>query len=191
MNNHFRRFSSEEEVDLWIEKYKELFPKSTDSDKNFLDALYYYTASANAQINNHLRGLSYLDETCFIYPYMKQMIEKIPLYNIPENIVVYRYIRKRAMKYLCDIPIRKGTLLCEKGFCSTSLLPHSADDHKEENTSYTYLVISVPAGAKGTYVGLTDTLTEYEVLLAPNSLLRVDSIYFPFRRTFKCTLIID
>lgn len=47
MNSHFQEFSSPTDVKSWVAKYKFHFPSDNDTDKTFLEAINFYTASAN------------------------------------------------------------------------------------------------------------------------------------------------
>lgn len=77
------------------------FPSDNDTDKIFLKAIDYYTASGNPIFNNYFRYNAKLDSDHFVYPYVMKMIDKLPTYHIPDNIIVYRYISKRLLKAMC------------------------------------------------------------------------------------------
>lgn len=192
MNIQYKHFYSHNEADLWVKEHNSHFPSDSDNDKIFLKALEYYTASGNPLINNHLRYHLPLETDDFIYPYATQMINRLPSYHIPDNIIVYRYISIGLMKEMCSShPPKRGTILTDKGFMSTTLVRESINAYRHSNRSLKILLeISVPIGTKGTYVGhLKNMLHEYEVILAPNTQLRID-YKFPFcNRYFKCTVI--
>lgn len=192
MNKQYKQFYFHNEADLWVEKYKSRFPSDSDNDKIFLKALDYYTASANPLFNNHLRYHRPLEKDDHIYPYVTQMINKLPSYQIPDNIIVYRYISKGLLKEMCpSYPPKRGTILTDKGFMSTTLIRESINNHRHSDRLLKILLeISVPIGTKGTYVGhLKNMLSEYEVILVPNTQLHID-YKIPFcNRYFKCTVI--
>lgn len=76
----------------------------------------------------------------------------------------------------------------DTGFMSTTLIRESVNSYKNGRNQNILLVISVPTSTKGTYVGhLKNTLSEYEVILAPNTKLRIDAKCF--NRCFWCTIV--
>lgn len=192
MKTDYKKFRFPHETHSWYIKYKSYFPSDNDNDKEFLQAINYYTASANSSFNNLLRYNTNLESDDFIYPYVIKMIDKLPTYQIPDNIIVYRYISKRLLKAMCpSYPPKKGMVMQDKGFMSTTLISESLDTHKQADISLKILLeISVPSGTSGTYVGhLKNMLAEYEVILAPNTQLRIDYKFPFFNRYFCCTVV--
>lgn len=192
MQNQYTKFKSADTIDLWYEKYQSHFPSDNDSDKDFLKALYYYTASTNVLVNNALRyDITNLDGD-YMQSIFQRMINKLPTYQIPNNIIVYRYISKGLLKEMCpSYPPKIGMVIHDKGFISTTLIRESMDTHREVDISLKILLeISVPAGTPGTYVGhLKNMLAEYEVILAPNTQLRIDYKFPFYNRYFRCTVV--
>ena len=190
MQNQYTKFKTSDEVDLWYEKYKSYFPSDNDGDKDFLEALNMYTGSGNHIFNNHLRCNIQLDP--FYQKNFTKMFDKLPTYHIPDNIIVYRYISKGLLKNMSPIyPPKRGMTIQDKGFMSTTLIKESMDNHRQSDVSLKILLkISVPAGTPGTYVGhLKNMLSEYEVILAPNTQLYIDH-KIPFcDHYFKCTVV--
>lgn len=192
MQTKYNQFSSTVDADNWINDYKNCFPSDDDADKEFLCALHYYTASANTLVNNALRYNMEILENDYMQPTFQQMISKLPTYQIPDNIIVYRYISKGLLKEMVSsYPAKKGVILIDKGFMSTTLVRKSILNHKKSDISLKILLeISVPKGSKGTYVGhLKNMLSEYEVILAPNTKLRIDYKRPFFNNYYKCTII--
>lgn len=191
MNTQYKAFFSCSEADLWIEKYKSHFPSDSDNDKIFLQALDYYTASGNPIYNNHLRRYRPIEKDNYFYPYVTQMINKLPTYQIPDDIIVYRYINKQLLKEMCEsYPPKRGSIMQDKGFMSTTLIRESVWQLRRDKKSNVLLVIRVPKDTKGTYVGLLhDSLPEYEVILAPNTKLRIDNKNLFLNNYFECTVI--
>lgn len=183
----YNKFTTPREANLWANKYKAHFPSDSDNDTVFLEAINLYTASAYPLFNNYLRYNKPLDPDYALY--IRSMIEKIPTYNIPDNIVVYRYISKLALEEMSESHHpRKNTILKDKGFMSTTLIRESVDNYQPERTRNILLEISVPSGTKGTYIGLLkNTLSEYEIILAPNTKLRIDDKMI-FNKRIWCTV---
>ena len=191
MKNQYTKFKISDEVDLWYEKYKSDFPSGNDSDKDFLEAINIYTGSANVLVNNALRHDITILDGDYMQPIFQKMIDKLPTYYIPDNIIVYRYISKGLLKEMChSYPPKTGMVIHDKGFLSTTLIRESVNSYRSGRKQNILLVISVPSGTKGTYVGhLKDVLSEYEVILAPNTQLRID-YKIPFcNRYFECTIV--
>lgn len=145
MNTKYREFHSSNEVNEWLAQFISSFPSDSDIDEDFLTAIEYYTGSANPIFNNYLRCNSKVDSSDFIYPYIMKMIEKIPTYHIPDNIVVYRYISHGLLKAMCpSYPPKRGMTMCDKGFMSTTLIRDSIYPYRAKRNQNILLVISVP-----------------------------------------------
>ncbi|MBQ6886256.1 MAG: hypothetical protein IJN54_01925 [Lachnospiraceae bacterium] len=191
MRTKYKNFFRETDADNWVNTYKKYFPSNEDEDKDFLSAIHYYTGSANTLINNALRYDKNILDNDFMQPIFQRLIEKVPTYQIPDNIVVYRYISKGLLKEMCpSYPPRKSMIICDKGFMSTTLIRTSINDYRRSNPHQNILLeISVPAGTKGIYVGhLENTLSEYEAILAPNTKLRIEYSSL-FSKYFRCTVV--
>ncbi|MBD5538210.1 MAG: hypothetical protein HDQ99_21715 [Lachnospiraceae bacterium] len=189
MSNQYKRFSSTNKADVWVKEYQSFFPSNSDNDKVFLQALDFYTASGNLIFNNYLRQYVSIEKNDYLYPYIMQMIKKLPNYEIPDNIIVYRYIKKALLKEMCkSYPPKRNAIIQDSGFMSTTLVRSSILQFKREKKLNILLIISVPKGTKGTYVGLLhNTLSEHEIILAQNTKLRIDAkLYFP--RIYYCTV---
>lgn len=191
MSIQYKVFQTTEEADAWVEEHKSFFPSDNDNDKIFLQAIDYYTGSSKPIYNNHLRQRFPVKEDSYFYPYLMQMIKKLPTYQIPDNITVYRYINKQLLKEMCEsYPLKCGSIIQDKGFMSTTLLRESVEEFKSNRKLNILLVISIPKGTKGTYVDLLhDSLPEYEIILAPNTQLRIDYKIPFFNNYFECTVI--
>lgn len=192
IQSNYKKFYTKEDIDSWYIKFYSAFPHDNDTDKDFLEAIRYYTASANTFVNNALRYDMTILDGDYMQPIFQKMINKLPTYHIPDNIIVYRYIYKGLLKQLCpSYPPRIGMIIQDKGFMSTTLIKEGIDDHKQSDTLLNILLeISVPAGTKGIYVGhLKNTPSEYEVILAPNTCLRVDYKVPFYNHYFRCTVI--
>lgn len=189
MKNLYTKFRSPNDVDLWYENHKSAFPSDNDTDKAFSKAIYYYTASANTLVNRALRYDMSILEGDYMQSIFQRMIDKLPTYQIPDNIIVYRYISKGLLKAMCpSYPPKKGMIMEDKGFMSTTLIRESVNSYRDGRNQNILLVISIPIGTKGAYVGhLKSTLPEYEVILAPNTKLRIDAKCF--NRCFWCTIV--
>lgn len=188
MKPNYQKFKKTYTIDAWYNKFKNFFPSYNSTDKDLIDAITYYTGSLNNIINNHLRHHKQIDNIHL--PYLEAMITKLPSFHIPVNIIVYRYISKSLLKEMVtSSSLRKGTILQDKGFMSTTLLKSSVKHYREGRNQNILLIISVPSGTKGTYVSHLSTLSEYEIILAPNTKLRVD-YKIPFCNQYiKCTVI--
>lgn len=123
-------------------------------------------------------------------------IDEIRKNVITENIVVYRYVSKnilRDMKKWGNIPvgpIRKGKILLDKGFMSTTLSLSSVRDRDYSNPlNHSLFTIYVPKGTPGVYVDLISDMHENEILFAPGLKLKVISSLFG--RRVECVVVND
>ncbi len=191
MSVQYKAFQTTEEADAWVKKYKSFFPSDTDEDKIFIQAIDYYTGMLKPIYNNHLRQHFPIKEANFFYPYLTRMVEKLPTYQIPDNIVVYRYIDKQLLKEICkSYPPKCDSIMQDKGFMSVTLLQDSVWQLRRDKKLNVLLVISVPKGTKGTYVDLLhDSLPEYEIILAPNTKLHIDNKMPFLNNRLECTVV--
>lgn len=192
MKTQYKKFDSTDQVDEWYHLYNDFFPSDNNKDTDFLNALNCYTGNANTPINRYLRSNMNIQELDYIYDIYQEISVKFANYQIPDNVVVYRYISNSLLKFMCpSYPPRKGMILQDKGFMSTTLIKNSIRDFRSSHYGLNILLeISIPAGTNGIYVGhLESTLPEYEIILAPNTKLRIDS-KIPFCNChFKCTVV--
>lgn len=192
MKTQYKQFNTESQVDEWVNKFKSFFPSDDDEDKDFLEALSCYTGNANTPINRYLRSNKNLQEIDFFDNIYQKLLDNFANYQIPDNVIVYRYINKGLLKYMCpSYPPKRGMILLDKGFMSTTLLQRSITDFRYSHPGLNVLLkISIPAGTKGLYVGhLKDSLSEYEIILAPDTKLRVDNKLPIFNSYFECTVV--
>lgn len=190
MKSQYKKFNSPSDVDSWYKKNKLFFPSDNKTDKTTLKALDLYTASCSSIFNGHLRYNIKISD-CY-QRYLTQMVKEISTFQIPDNIIVYRYISKGLLKEMCtSYPPKKGLYLLDKGFMSTSLIKRNLEKHRHSDPSLKILLkISVPAGTNGIYVGhLENMLKESEVILAPNTQLRIDYKYPFYKKYFNCTVV--
>lgn len=192
MKTQYKQFNTESQVDEWVNKFKSFFPSDDDEDKDFLEALYCYTGNANTPINRYLRSNKSLQEIDFFDNIYQKLLDNFANYQIPDNVIVYRYINKGLLKYMCpSYPPKRGMILLDKGFMSTTLLQRSINDFRYSHPGLNVLLkISIPTGTKGLYVGhLNDSLPEYEIILAPDTKLRVDNKLPIFNSYIECTVV--
>lgn len=95
---------------------------------------------------------------------------------IPEDCTVYRGASREALGAYQNLPDEAlvGKLIGDKGFMSTSLNPGDAFGGEVR------LEISVPAGAKGAYVGYISQCQHYEseVLFDRGQMMRITGVYY-------------
>lgn len=146
----------------------------TDSlSKEQYAALSAYTGSAYVNINATLRGLSpsfqdgNKEKAVLIH-------QALSVCSLPRACTVYRGASSSALGALQNAPDHElvGSFFNDNGFMSTSL--NSGDSFGGEIK----LVISVPAGAKGAYVGYLSQLghSESEVLFDMGAVMRITKV---------------
>jgi len=136
-------------------------------------ALRSYTGSGYVYINAPLRGLSpsfqdgYKEKAILIH-------QALSACSIPQACTVYRGTSAASLGPLQNLADDQlvGALFNDKGFLSTSI--NSEDAFRGEIK----LVIDVPAGAKGAYIGYLSQLghSESEVLFDMDSLMRITKV---------------
>ena len=136
-------------------------------------ALSTYTGSAYHHINEVLRGITpsfqdgYKDMAIRIH-------QALAPCSIPCDCTVYRGASNAALGNLQNVPDNQlaGSFFSDNGFMSTSL---NCEDALKGDIN---LVISVPAGAKGAYVGYLSQLghSESEVLFDIGSVMQITKV---------------
>lgn len=136
-------------------------------------ALSAYTGSAYVNINETLRGISpafqdgYKEKAVLIH-------QALSACSLPQACTVYRGASNAALGALQSVPDHQlvGSFFSDNGFMSTSL--NSEDSFGGDIK----LVISVPAGAKGAYVGYLSQLghSESEVLFDMGSVMQITKV---------------
>jgi hypothetical protein len=106
--------------------------------------------------------------------HMQLVLEEISLiisglekYSLPESILVFRGTSKKALGKYADLPPKQliGKVITEKGLMSTSLFPVRKFISLDDGL---FMVIKVPKGTKGAYLGgLSNYPHEAEVLFPP------------------------
>lgn len=153
---------------------KEAGKQWTDSlSKEQYAALSAYTGSAYVNINATLRGISpsfqdgYKEKAILIH-------QALSASSIPQACTVYRGASAAALGSLQNVPDDQlvGSYFSDNGFMSTSI--NSEDSFGGEIK----LVIDVPAGAKGAYVGYLSQLghSESEVLFDMGSVMQITKV---------------
>lgn len=153
---------------------KEAGKQWTDSlSKEQYAALSAYTGSAYVNINATLRGLT----PSFQEGYKEKAIlihQSLSTSSIPQACTVYRGASAVALGSLQNVPDDQlvGSFFSDNGFMSTSI--NSEDSFGGEIK----LVIDVPAGAKGAYVGYLSQLghSESEVLFDMGSVMQITKV---------------
>lgn len=136
-------------------------------------ALNAYTGSAYENINKTLRGLG----SSFDSGNKEKAIlihQALSACSIPVDCTVYRGASNQALGSLQNVPDTQlvGAFISDKGFMSTSL------NLKDSFIDDIKLVISVPAGAKGSYVGYLSQFghEESEVLFDIGAVMRITRV---------------
>lgn len=193
MKSQYKKFHNAKQVNEWYSTYSSFFPSDKDDDTDFLKTIEFYTGNANTPINRVLRNNGNFQYSEFLYNIYQKMRAKLSSYQIPDNVVVYRYISKNILNYMCSCSSpKKGMIMHDDGFMSTTLLLDSIRDFVRPRPELNVLLeISIPKGTNGIYVGHLDcTEEEYEIILAPNTQLRID-YKTPFvNNYFRCTVVI-
>lgn len=200
----YKEFTKDEAYEWGMKNYGHWLIKLQDQDnmpKTPVEKFFrYYTQGIHNFFNTILR---YDDIETYVFDtneLSKDMfiegVDEIRKNVITENIVVHRYVSKnilRDMKKWGNISvglIRKGKILMDKGFMSTTLSLSSVSDRDYANPfNHSLLTIYVPKGTPGVYVDLISDMHENEILFAPGIKLKV--ISSPLGRRIECVVVND
>lgn len=136
----------------------------------------YYTQGIH-YIYNNLLGFQKNDIRSNTKNTISLVINEIGRHPCTQNIIVYRYVNKpifRKMKRWSGIHIiRKGSIIYDKAFLSTTLTPSTVLGHSYTQNYYRVLKIYVSKGTPCVYVDLISDMHENEVIFCPNTRLQV------------------
>jgi len=163
----------------WAEAYK----RSETTLDNVLKGVVkssakFYSGYTYRQMNALLRGMGGEREVDEIYNVMNHTLALAISFapRVPENIVVYRGVRrffveelKKAKKKYMKDPCNNHGWVSEKGFLSTSLISYIEMDHGYDDLLRIYL----PKGTPGAYIPLIAGRAEHELLMLPNCFLKL------------------
>lgn len=119
--------------------------------------------------------------------------EEIKQHPCPEDIVVYRYIDKRILKYMKSWSnvncIRKDSIIFDKAFLSTTMSLESVRNRDYATNRKSVLIkIYVPKGTPCVYLDLIAEMGENELLFIPETKLKVIS-KFIIRKYIECIIM--
>lgn len=137
------------------------------------EAVKDYTGTAYVNINATLRGIQKQFEPGN-YEKALHLHESLQSASIPTNCTVYRGASSKALGALRMLPDNMliGKVISDKGFMSTSI------DRNSAFGGDTLLVIDVPKGSHGAYVGDISSFGHYEseVLFDVGSKMRITDV---------------
>lgn len=172
--NNYLHFSSPVDASNW--SYKHL-AANIDMEQNseLYDFIRYYCQGIHHVYNRKLR-FNTIEESIYI-GHVQNAISTISEILIPENIITYRYVPEKIFQYMLKWSkvqwCRKGSIIFDKAFYSTTLTKNSPNkQHIYHNYKY-LLKIYVPTGTPGFYVDPYSEMNENELLLLPNTKLKV------------------
>ena len=122
---------------------------------------------------------------------IRQLIDILNKYTIPESVVAYRYTHKRDLRwFFLGQRLRPGMRFTDNGFFSTSLVRSSLDGFRKEYKRNCLLKIYLPKGIHGIYISLKGTnsvLCEQELLLQRGTEFEITKIhYFRWPMVIEC-----
>lgn len=194
---NYREFFSTTEARNWADKnYSSLLHGADCSDLR--EILFQYTGTLNKLINAELRRFSsdsifYIEDVPFEDSDLKEkacLIQNALLsYALPEDIVVYRYTRRKAVKANCVGHIHNGAVISDPAFQSTSLVKSCMKSFAKEYEMDCLLKIYLPKGFPGAYISEyreADRLDENEYLLPAGTRLIIIK-----KHILSCPLMIE
>lgn len=199
----YKEFTSDEACEWGKKNYGEWlndlqdqnYMPQTPAEKFFR----YYTQGIHYSFNRILRYSDIekyqFDEGILSKDMFTDSINEIMKMKTCENIVVYRYVPKgilQNMKKWGNIlagPIRKGKMLVDKGYMSTTLSLDSVRDRDYSTfRKHSLLMIYVPKGTPCVYVDLISDMHENEMLFAPGVKLKVLNSFY-FGKFIECVIV--
>jgi len=154
-----------------------------------------YTQGIHFITNQILRSGVDIEKHCINSMVKPEMIygaiSEIKLHLAPENIIVYRYISKdivqRMLKWNNLLCFKKGGIVFDKAFLSTTLTPETVQSRNYSHGYSKLLKIFVPKGTPCLYLDLISDMGENEMLFLPKTKLRILSSSF-LSKTVECII---
>lgn len=199
----YREFNTKEDAEEWAQMHcADLMELSPENDLHRI--IYSYTGNCFTAYNRILRACPPLDSDDFnnidfgdlsdFAIESRELDKALRSYSLPEDIIVYRFTKKRNIRKLCN----EKVLLCgmefsDKAFFSTTLVKHMLDKFRKEHRCDCVLKLYLPKGCPGAYVSFKNEkscLDEQEFLLPPNMKFRIMKIHhFTFPLEIECIAI--
>lgn len=206
----YKEFYSEKDVNEWLKLHYGNFINNIQSqiDKNtnkFADLLYSYGGSAYKEYNSILREIDGKKELLNNKDkYNRELIEEIEILEdgiskvqVSDNIVIYRYTKKKYIKALLKKSKNDNKVIADRGFLSTTLLPDTEGMRKlvKEHRYNCILKIYIPKGTSGVPIKFNNKqtiLNEHEFLFLPNTRLKIIGGKFNlkiFKTIYECNMV--
>jgi len=172
----------------WLSEIQKEYPPQT----GIAYLLFAYSGAMNIIYNKFLHGVDHFDEE-EIEKYSGEITiidNELRKFELPENILVYRYTNKKWFRWLFkDSKPKVGNCFTDKGFMSTTLVEALLKSFAKKYEYNCILELYLPKGTKGVYIRFNDCLNEQEFLLPPNSTFRlIKKRYKGFTPVYECVL---
>lgn len=182
-----REFHSVAEAREWGQKWFSGWSKQQKETGSLTyQFIQHYTGGSHHMYHKAAKsGCQFEGESSFVHREFCAAARELQSISSPENIVVYRKAQKLAIRELAHGCVRRGIVLEDESFVSTSLLRSCC---RSDHSQVYNMEILVRQGTPGAFIGLLSPLDEFEYLLAPHVKMRVTSRVF---NTIKCETIFD
>ena len=192
----YHEFNTDNEAKQWADvNFKQWLHALNEKKSESTNLLYYYSGNLSILYNRYLKGLFSFSPN-EIEEYLKgidTLVDEIHKNELPENIIVYRYTRKKWMEeIMTSANFKSEKTFIDKGFLSTTLVPDLLRKFAKKHRYDCVLKIFLPKGTKAVYINYDNSvLNEHEILLPPNSSLRLIKKHISMRYSYvyECELI--
>ena len=152
----YKKFKSAEEADnwasaIWGNRLKEYQSRLLEIQREgvncrIINALDYYSGGGNAHLNNMLRGSR--EHFSDAWEKINIISRLIISFVLPDNLIVYRYAKEKVLRFFAsDNQLKKGSIIADPAFLSTTLLRSELRHWKKEHNCICLLKILLPKGA--------------------------------------------
>lgn len=205
-NQDFRVFNNSEQITNWSSNFINYFETICIDSKRPLfseelticDQFARYSGHSYHSINNSLRLNDFTNNTINLKT-AKALTQEIDSFSTRQYLLVSRRLDKLGMKdWLNGKKLRRGLILSEAAFVSTSLNLYSRYDfenteEKFTHNNITFLLIEVPIGTKAIYTSakVERPSNEYELLIQKGTNLLVRDVIKLFSNTIVTMKIVE
>lgn len=160
-------------------KNEEISNRSLNDRTSAISTLEAYAGNRHHMVNAYLRDENYNDVFGIDKRDATKIKEELIKYYVKENLVVVRKISNNCLKkyLLKGRKLKRGIILTDKGFLSTSLdLSYRRDNNSiiQPLRNETLMFIKVPKGANAIYLEPISQRKEYELLIQCGSEIVVE-----------------
>jgi len=180
--NNYKYFIDTSKIDGWGAEYNSYFNNNkkiinsitatNESDRYEIETYEYYAGYVGEKMNRILRQEQFILFPEVFEPRIKVLTNSLNKFKLSDNVIVIRRIPN--IKFYQKV--KKGEIIQEKGFLSTSLNLFSRLDYQSEYSpieNEVLMILKIPKGTNACYIEQISKRKEYELLIQRNQKIKI------------------